>query len=190
MTERVNAHSLHNRLLDAICSKSGIRLLRLFLFKSDIEMHQAEVIDRSGLSRMTTTKFLKIFESNGILSESKKGDLKLYSINHGNPIIKQLKILVNVTEIYEYIKGLSGESTEVFLFGSAARGEDTDTSDIDLLVITGLDKPTIANTLGRLKNNMRREINPLIYTSMEYSRLALTDKVFYENFEKDKIRLI
>lgn len=186
----ISSRSLHNRLLDAICSKSGIRLLRVFLFKPDIEIHQAEVIDRSGLSRMTATKFLKLFENNGILSESKKGDLKLYSINHGSPIIKQIKILVNITEIYECIKGLSGESTEVFLFGSAARGEDTDTSDIDLLVITGLDKQTIANTFERLKNNMSREINPIIYTSMEYSRLALTDKVFYDNFEKDKIRLI
>lgn len=190
MTELISTYSSRNELIDAICSKSGIRLLRMFLYKPDSEMHQAEVIDKSKLSRMTVAKFLKIFKNNGILNESKKGDLRLYSINEVHPIVKHLKILINVTDLYVSLKELVEKETEVFLFGSAARGEDTDESDIDLFVITSLDKHVILNTLDKLRTDINREVNPIIYTPMEYSRLALTDKVFYENFEKDKIRLI
>lgn len=177
-------------LIGTVFSKSGIRLLKLFIFKSGIEIHQAEAINRSGLSRMTATKFLKAFKDNGILKESKRGDLKLYSINEGNPVVKQLKIFVNITEIYESIKELSDKEAEVFLFGSTARGEDTEESDIDLLIVTGFDKSMIMKVIDKLRNNVNREINPVIYTSMEYSRLEHTDKVFYEKFEKDKIRLL
>lgn len=77
-----------------------------------------------------------------------------------------------------------------YLYGSAARGEDSEDSDIDLLIIAGQDKEIIFKALGKLRYNLNREVNPIIYTRMEYSKLPMTDKAFFEAFEKDKIRLI
>jgi predicted nucleotidyltransferase len=139
---------------------------------------------------MTTAKLLKIFRDCDILKESKKGDLKLYSINMENPIVRQLKIFVNITDIYPSIKELKDKGTEVFLFGSAARGEDTEESDIDLLIITGFDRSSIMKVIDTIRMNTNREVNPIIYTPIEYSQLALTNQLFYEKFEKDKIRLL
>ncbi len=155
-----------------------------------MESHQAEIVSSSGLSRMTATKLLNTFEKSGILQVSKKGDLKLYSIDSRNPIIKQLKIFINVTDITMHIKGLSRKDVEVYLFGSAARGEDSEDSDIDLLIIVGQDKEIIFKALGKLRYNVNRELNPIIYAPLEYSKLPVTDKAFFEAFEKDKIRLI
>jgi predicted nucleotidyltransferase len=179
-----------NEFIDAAFSKSGLCLLRLFLYNSGLEVHQAEAINASGLSRMTATKLLKIFEKSGILKVSKKGDLKLYSIVTGHPIVRQLKIFLNVSDISLNLKNLSGKDVEIYLFGSAARGEDTVDSDIDLLIITSLNKDIIFKALGKLRYALNREINPIIYTPMEYSKLPVTDKAFFEGFEKDKIRLV
>jgi len=167
-----------------------MRLLKVFLFRPNMEAHQAEVVSASGLSRMTVTRLLNTFEKSGILKVSKKGDLKLYSIVEGHPIIKQLKIFINVTDILMQVKGLSGKGVEIYLFGSAARGEDTEDSDIDLLIISSLKKDIIFKALGKLRYNLNREVNPIVYTPMEYSKLPETDKAFYEGFEKDKIRII
>lgn len=190
MSRPFDATRPKNELLDAIFSRSGIRLLSILLFKPGTEAHQAELVSASGLSRMTVAKLLKTFEKHGILKASKKGDLKLYSIVDGDPIIKRLKIFINVTEIRTRIKSLAGKDLEVYLFGSAARGEDTQESDIDLLIITNQKKDIIFKALGKLRYALNREVNPIIYTPMEYSKLQVTDKAFYEGFERDKIRLI
>jgi predicted nucleotidyltransferase len=179
-----------NELLDAIYSKSGMHLLKIFLNKPGREAHQAEIVNSSGLSRMTATKLLNTFEKSGILQVSKKGDLKLYTIASGNPIIKQLKIFMNVTDITMQIKSLSRKDVEVYLYGSTARGEDTEDSDIDLLIIADQNKEIIFKALGKLRYNLNRDVNPIIYTPLEYSKLPMTDKAFFEAFEKDKIRLI
>jgi len=179
-----------NELLDAICSKSGMHLLKIFLYRPGMEAHQAEIVSSSGLSRMTATRLLNTFEKSGILQVSKKGDLKLYSLAGENPIIKQLKIFLNVTDISMQIKSLSAKDVEIYLFGSVARGEDNEGSDIDLLIITGQDTEIIFKALGKLRYNLNRDVNPIIYAPLEYSKLPVTDKAFFEAFEKDKIRLI
>lgn len=179
-----------NEFMDAACSKSGMCLLRLFLYDPGLEAHQAEIVDASGLSRMTATKLLNIFENSGILKVSRKGDLKLYSIVAEHPIVTHLKIFLNVADISLSLKGLSRKDLEVYLFGSAARGEDTIDSDIDILIITSLGKDIIFKALGKLRYAQNREVNPIIYTPAEYSKLPVTDKAFFEGFEKDKIRLV
>ncbi len=190
MTESINILYSKSELTDIIFSKSGIHLLKIFLFKPNVEMHQAEVIEKSKLSRMTVKRLISVYYKNHILNISKKGDLILYSIAENNPIVKQLKIFINISNIYESIKVLADKNIEVFLFGSAARGEDTEKSDIDILVISDLDKKIILNTIGAASYNLKREINPIIYTSIDFSKLPNTDKSFYEKFERDRIRLI
>jgi predicted nucleotidyltransferase len=177
-------------LVSEIFSKSGIKLLRVFLYKPNVEMHQAEIINVSGLSKVTVMNLLKTYHDNDILKFQKKGDLKLFSINFDHPVVRQLKVLLNVSEIRTAIKDLSSPDIEVYLFGSAARGDDTEKSDIDLLVLTSGDKRSITDKFIYMKNSINREINPVTYNFMEFAALPNTDKAFYASIEKDMIRLI
>ncbi|MBI4449259.1 nucleotidyltransferase domain-containing protein [Candidatus Woesearchaeota archaeon] len=64
------------------------------------------------------------------------------------------------------------------LYGSAARGEDDATSDLDVVIIVGSHgKPVPLSSERRLK----RELSLSMYTRSEWRALASTDKVFYEN---------
>lgn len=189
MSKVINREYINSELISTIFSKSGIILLGVFLLKPNLEMHQAEVIEKSKLSRMTVRNITRVFKKNHILKESKKGDLILYSIAD-NAVVKHLKILINISNIYESIKTLEGEGIEIFLFGSAARGEDTENSDIDLLIISDSGKDAILETIESVAKKLNREVNPLIYRSIEYSNLPDTDRRFYEKFEREKIRLL
>jgi predicted nucleotidyltransferase len=176
--------------INAIFSKSGLRLLQIFLYKPRHEMHQADVIKATGLSRMTVMKLLKAFREAGILRCYKKGDLSLYFIDEANPVAKQVKILLNVSAIYERFKDLQSEDVEIYLFGSAARGDDHENSDIDLLVITDKQKEAVLDRIEEFAREYGREINPVVYTFMQFSLLPKTDKAFYNSIEKDMIRLV
>ena len=171
-------------------AKNSLGLLKVFLFTPGTQMYQNEVIRMSGLSKNTTMKLLGLFTKHGILTESRKGNLKLFLLAEAHPVVKQLKILINVSELYEVLKEFSDKGFEAFLFGSTSRGEDTDHSDIDLLIIGKISNDNISRIETKIRRLLNRDINPIIKNPYEYSNLYKTDKAFYENLERDKIRLI
>jgi len=177
------------KIMNSIISKNSFKLLSLFLFKPDVQIHQNEVIRMSGLSKNTVMKLLNRFTRHGMLKESRKGNLKLFSLAEGDPVVKQLKILINVSRLNEILKGFIDKEFEAYLFGSAARGEDTENSDIDLLILGKISNDQLAGLTAEIETGLNRDVNPVIKTPYEYSNLHKTDKAFYENLERDRIKL-
>lgn len=178
------------QLIDAILAKNSFKLLNVFLFKPGAQIHQNEVIRMSGLSKVTVMKLLSLFTSQGILKESRKGNLKLFSLVEEHPVVKQLKVLVNVSELSAILRDFTGKGFEVYLFGSAARGDDTESSDIDMLIIGKISNAILADITTHITKAMNRDVNPIIKTPYEYSNLYKTDRAFFENLERDRIKLI
>jgi predicted nucleotidyltransferase len=126
----------------------------------------------------------------GLLNESWKGGLKIYTLNKESPVVRQMKILLNVAAVNDAVKSFSGQGFELYLFGSAARGEDDPLSDIDVLIIGKVDDRTVVELSEKIRSATDRTVNPIVKDPLEYSRLARTDKVFYENLQRDRIRII
>lgn len=182
-----------NKLSGLIFSAKCFQLLRVLLYKPGVKMYQKEIISQSALSPNTAVPLLDQLTNYGIITENTIAGTRFYSINEENSVLKQIKILVNVSDIYESARDMSGD-IELYLFGSAARGEDTADSDIDLLVIanvnTGERSKLKEQIKKRLSGALKREVNPVIFTPIEYSNLYNKEKAFYESIEKDKIRVV
>lgn len=182
-----------NKLSGIIFSAKCFQLLRVLLYKPGVKMYQKEIIDQSALSPNTAVPLLDRLTNYGIITENTIAGTRFYSINEENSVIKQLKILANVSDIYELARDMSGD-IEIYLFGSAARGEDTADSDIDLLVIANVNAGERSKLkeqiIERFTGALKREVNPVIFTPIEYSNLYNKEKTFYESIEKDKIRVV
>lgn len=178
------------KLTDLLGSKYCISILMIFFSSPEEELYQADIVKRSNHSKMTVIKWLNFLESYHVLKVAKKGNLKYYSINKENPIIKQLKSLTNTMNVYEFAEQLSGKGLEIYLFGSSARGEDTEQSDIDVLIIGKINKHELVKFIDDVKERMRKNVNPIVMDPFEYSTLYRKDKTFYENVQRDRIRLI
>ena len=85
---------------------------------------------------------------------------------------------------------LAKHNVNVYLYGSAARGEDVESSDIDLLLIGKLDKSTIVKELNKISKKIKKEIKFQIFSRQEWSLMARNDPAFYERVEKDKVKLV
>jgi predicted nucleotidyltransferase len=194
--EAVNKVPAVKELTDFISSKVAVQLLELFSDRPEAEMYQREILDemRSQYNPKLTTpsikKWLDFFVQNGILSEKKKKKWVLYSLNKGNPVVKQLRIFLNVTRLYDLIKNFDIDDAEIYLFGSTARGEDSENSDIDLLVIGKIDDDTRSNVRLKILDKGKKEVNFVVYSKGQYSDLYRNDKAFYDSIERDKIRLL
>ena len=81
------------------------------------------------------------------------------------------------------------EHSKLYLYGSRARGDASEDSDWDLLIL--LDKPDItlddfnvAYPFREAGWDMGEEINPQVYSMDEWKRYSFTP--FYKNVEHDK----
>ncbi len=175
---------------DILGSKNCLAIARQFLFRPGDEKYQGEVVRSSGLSYVTATRCLNLLVSQGLLKETWRGGLKMYTLNVGSPVVRQLKILLNVSVIYNAVKDLAGPGFELYLYGSMARGEDAEMSDADLLIIGAIDEETLAQVVRRIGDATGRDVRPLIKTRVEYAELPRTNSAFYENLTCDRIRII
>lgn len=176
--------------MDIITTKGCIQILQPFLYNPKIEMYQSEVIKKTGVPTTRAIHLLNSLVRAGLLVEKVKAGSKFYSAMDENPVLKQLKILIMVSRLYDLTRGFKNYDIEMFLFGSTAKGEDTENSDIDLLVITGEDRRVINDLIDRLKSILDRDVNPVIYSPLEYASLYNKEKAFYDQIERNKIRVL
>ena len=117
------------------------------------------------------------------------GVTKLYSLNRDSPVNVQLKILDNIISLAKITDIGRKYNVKIYLYGSAARGEDNEESDIDILLIGKIKKEQIINEINRISESIGRGIKIAVFTPLEWSRTARNDKPFYERVEKDKKEL-
>ena len=171
--------------VELIGNRSLARLLAFFL-SEDNEYSQIEVIKKTKISKATLIKLLRKLEKNQIIEFRRIGVSKLYKLQKDNPIVKQLKILQTLMKLSK-LKNLNN-NVKIYLYGSSARGENTTTSDIDLLIIGKIHKEEIMNYIKNISDKIK--INFEIFTPQEWSEIIKKDPAFYERVEKDKIEVI
>ncbi len=101
----------------------------------------------SGLARETdlsksfvSTKITELAER-GLINVDSRGNQKVLSFDRGNESALKLKQLINLDKVYsssiiDDLVELYSYPDAIVLFGSFSTGEDTESSDIDIAVIT------------------------------------------------------
>ena len=170
-------------------NRSLLKVLEYFLKNPTTRISYTSLRKKIKIAKATLTKHLKFLLDNNFIKVERIGLNKLYELNRANQIIRQFKILDNLMNLNE-IKELEEKyDIEVYLYGSASRGEDTETSDIDLLIIGEIDKEKIISDINNMSKKIKRAIKFVIFSPLEWSKLSRNDPSFYERVEKDKIRL-
>jgi hypothetical protein len=110
---------------------TALKLLLFFLDNPTNEFYEREVVKQTGISAGAANKYLKILAAEGFLKLVKTGNMNFYSLERGNPVVKQLKITYNLSKpIVRELEKLSKElNIKIYLYGSVARGEDAEGSN-------------------------------------------------------------
>jgi predicted nucleotidyltransferase len=124
-------------------------------------------------------RYCRELKNEGLLATVKTGNVVFYTANRANGNFTLEKRLFNLKQVYEagLIDYLKKELSNpvVILFGSYAKGEDTENSDIDLYVETpskeGVD-------LGRFEGILKRKIQVFRHESIgEVSNKHLANNI-------------
>ncbi|MBU5537401.1 MAG: nucleotidyltransferase domain-containing protein [Candidatus Aenigmatarchaeota archaeon] len=111
----------------------AVGILVFFLENPTSHYSETDVRIKLKLARANTNMRLRILFNLKLLNKITRGRMDLYKLNLDSPVAKQFKILINLSKLFQTISKL--ENVRVFLYGSTARGEDVEESDIDLLII-------------------------------------------------------
>lgn len=117
-----------------------INILRLFFEEPNREFNVREAARMLKITPATASKKLKEFAKQSILKHRKERMLDLYKANLESDSYCDIKVYYTTRKIREsgLIEGLNEFYLKpaIILYGSCSKGMDTETSDIDLVVIS------------------------------------------------------
>lgn len=136
------------------------------------EIEKAAKVSRAGVNFS-----LRKLSKEKLVIREKKAKIYLYSVDHNNPVIKQLKVLQTVIDLQVLIAKIKDCSEKIVLFGSCARGENLPDSDVDLLILTN-SKEEIKRCLEKF--SLRKKLQPIIRSPLQFSEMESKEPVFFE----------
>ena len=158
-------------------SKARVKILELLMFDPLSEFHLREISRRTKVSAPYVKKELAQLKKINLVKETARGNMKLYRINRVSPIVEDIKRIFLKTDS---LGGLlskelseSGKIEHALIYGSFARGDETEKSDIDLLVIGRVDEEKLVSIIGRIEKRIGREVNYILWTADEFWKQAV-----------------
>jgi len=154
------------------------------------ELAELLKLDPGNLSR----KMLEL-KKEGLFLMSSEGKNRYFTLNEKYPLLEEYKSIYEAKfGVVEFLKGALeevGGLSEAYIFGSYAKGNFEEGSDIDLLLVGGQDHGQIMRRLATLEKRWRREINVVDYSSKEFAEKIKNKDSFLVNiFSGKTIKII
>ncbi len=126
--------------------KSGYwKIMGLFYKEKSARIHLRDIARKAKLNENSATRFLRKMEKEGLLKSEKDGNLKKYSVKKNSKTYSFLSLfdeekfsrlpLLRRNAIWYYHQALKEKPIIMFVFGSTAKENYREDSDIDLLLI-------------------------------------------------------
>lgn len=163
-------------LADALFGATQQRVLGLVFGQPERSFYASELIALTRSGSGAVQRELRRLESSGLVTVRTSGRQKHYQANRDSPIFEELrgiarKTLGLVEPLRVALEPLRDRLRGAFVFGSVARGEDTATSDVDLMLIgDGLSYPDVFAAIDPMTERFGRKVNPTIYDVEEFER--------------------
>jgi len=140
------------------------QILSVF-FNEPLKQHYfREIVRKSRISpNIVQAKLKKLINNKQIMYRGKQGNMKFYVADRDNQSFINMKKLYNLEQIYktkllEKLDELLSPNA-IILFGSYCQGFDTESSDIDLLVVVEKYSQIPPEALKNFEHQLNRKIN-------------------------------
>ena len=164
-------------------TKERIKILKAVIF-SDRPISVNVIAARLKISKGLVSKYLDVLLREGI---AKKSNGKYLIVD--SPITKATKILLNITGIDTGIFKKFDFVEAAGLYGSCAKGENTDESDVDLWIRIKDVSDEKAASLTAVMNKKIKNVKPLFLTTKKIEKMEKDDKLFYHSLSFGSIIL-
>ena len=168
---------------DVLFGQTRQDILSLLFIHPDKAFYLREIVRLTGRGTGPIQRDLARLTSSGIVR--KEGD-RFYRANPDSLVFEPLKqIVIRTMGLADVLRDALGDLKShiavPFIFGSFARGEHREASDVDVMIICREDYLTLDRVVARLhdfQTNLGREINPFVLSTTELAAKWLAKNHF------------
>ncbi|HEX9761219.1 MAG TPA: nucleotidyltransferase domain-containing protein [Candidatus Acidoferrales bacterium] len=162
-------------LLGLFPGKTRRALLALFFMHPDEWFYLRQVVRLVGTGLGAVQRGLADLVHAGILVKMARGNQVCFQVNRSSPVHAELRGLVLKTAgaadvLHAAMEPLRKQVALAFVFGSVARGEHSQRSDIDLFVVGDVSLKDVVKALRPAEEQLAREVNPVLFPPEEFRR--------------------
>ena len=155
-----------------ITSKTKRTLLKLFLTNPERAFYTREIAKLTGESFNAVRRELGYLEKAGLLKSHREGNLKYFEVVKEFPFYLELKkIIYSTVALGDYLRDRLKDSESIglaFIYGSVARNEETEKSDIDLFIVGEIAEEELHGLVSDIEKGIGREVNYTLMTKREF----------------------
>ncbi|NLY00775.1 MAG: ArsR family transcriptional regulator [Rhodopirellula sp.] len=192
----MSTDSQDDRIASALFSKNHRIILALLFSHPDESFYLRQIVRACGGGVGAVQRALKQLTEAGIVQRTVRSKRVHFQASEVCPVFEELKgIIVKTAGVADVLRtaltSLSDRITVAFLFGSVARAKQSRGSDIDLAVVGDVAFMEVVGALADAQQNLRRELNPVVYSPTEFQSKWRGGHHFIRSILKqDKIFLI
>jgi len=184
-----------NLLAEILSSKIRSEIFRMLFGVNEEALHMREIERRSGLSIGTIQQEIKKLLRLNLIIKRKDGNRIYYQANKEHPLYAEIRSLVlktvGLADFFRKALEVNPNIQFAFVFGSLARHEERDKSDVDLMIIGEITMRQLTGLLSGVSAQIGREITPFILTIREFlKRKSTKDHFLIQVLESPKIFVI
>src|ERR1700761_4057128 len=163
-------------LSNALFSKVQQRVLALIFGQPERSFYASEIMRNVNSGTGAVERELSRLQRCGLVSVERIGNQKHYQANHQSPIFAELQSLVLKTvalaePLRKSLEPYSDKIKAAFVYGSVAKGTDTASSDIDLMVIgEELNYSELYTALQNVEPALGRKVSPIFLSPKDWWR--------------------
>jgi predicted nucleotidyltransferase/predicted transcriptional regulator with HTH domain len=184
-------------ILEALfTSQARVEILKLLFMISSERHYLREIATLTQQPVRAVQRELARLEAAGLVRSWAEGNRKYFQADRELSVFPELRaLLMKTAGMKELIRHHLLEAADsiqmAFLFGSYASGQETPTSDIDLMVIGDITGRSLANVIAPALEILGREINPVILKLEEFQQKVADKDPFIQSILREpKIFLI
>jgi len=185
-----------NNISSTLFGKTRRAVLSLLYTHTDETFYLRQISRTAGAGLGAVQREVGQLFRAGIILRIGRGRNVYYQANPDCPVFEELKSLVVKTAgVGDVLRAaftpLADHIKIALIYGSFARGEEKQNSDIDVLIIGTVTFAEIVSVLRQAQEKLSREINPTVYPSDEFqSKLAAGNHFLKMVLKENKIFLI
>jgi predicted nucleotidyltransferase len=172
-------------LADALFSVTQQRVLGLLFGQPERSYYATELIGLAHVGSGAVQRELARLTRSGLVTVSAIGNRKHFQANANSPLYAELcgiaqKTMGLAEPLREALRRFETDVDAAFVYGSVAKGTDSASSDIDIMLIT--DTLTYGDVFAALEStsaSLGRRVNPTILSRKELSKRVKADSAFF-----------
>lgn len=182
--------------LDALFPRTRQKILAAALMAPDRWWYPSDLAKYLKVRPSSLQRELASLVAAGILRSRRDGNRVYLQPDPNCPLLPELTGLIAKTAglvevLQDALRPAANEIESAFVYGSIAAGEERSESDVDLMVIGKVTSTSLATPLRKAERQLRRPINPSVYTRAELEKKLANGHHFLETvFQGPKLFVI